>query len=285
MTDTDAYCQTLVRDLDRDRYLATLFAPADKRPGLFALYAFNAEVAIVRDKVSDALPGEVRLQWWRDVLDGGAYGDVGGHPVAAALLETIESYKLPREPFHNLLEARIFDLYEDPMPTLADLEGYAGETSSVPMQLASMILSGDPAHALCDASGHGGVAYALTGLMRSLPWHARRHQMYLPADMLDAFGVDPNDVFCGRTTPALKACLAELRLITRKHLAKTQASIRSLGQGCGPAMLPVALVAGYLDRMDRPDYDPLHTAVEIPQWRRQWTLWRACRQANKCKAC
>ena len=285
MTDTTAYCQQLVRGLDMDRYLATLFAPADKRPGVFALYAFNAEVASVRDKVSDALPGEVRLQWWRDVLGGEGHGDVIAHPVAAELLRAIETYSLPREPFFNLLEARVFDLYEDPMPTLADLEGYAGETASVPIQLASMILTGDPARSVCDASGHGGVAYAMAGLLRALPWHARRRQMYLPGDLLDSFGVDREAIFSGETTPELKACLAELRAIARGHLSETRLHINGLGKGCGPALLPVALVDAYLERMERPDYDPLNDVIEIPQWRRQWILWRASRQATKLQAC
>lgn len=285
MTNSHDYCQELVREQDRDRYLATLFAPAERRQAVFALYAFNAEVVGIRDKVSDALPGEVRLQWWRDVLTGSGHGDVTSHPVAAALLGAIETYRLPTEPFLNLLEARVFDLYEDPMPSLTDLEGYAGETASVPIQLASMILTDDPAHAVCDASGHGGVAYAITGLLRALPWHARRHQMYLPADLLDRFKVDRNAIFSGRTTPELKACLAEMRQIVRDHLAETRIKIGGLGKGCGPALLPVALVGAYLDRMERPDYDPLNDIIEIPQWRRQWILWRASRQANRSKAC
>ncbi|MDJ0929615.1 phytoene/squalene synthase family protein [Breoghania sp.] len=284
MIDIYAHCQEVVREFNRDRYFTTLFAPADRRPAVFALYAFNAEIAGIRDKVSDALPGEVRLQWWRDVLTGDGHGDVTANPVAAALLETIAKYNLPQEAFLNLIEARVFDLYEDPMPTLADLEGYAGETASVPIQLASMILTDDPAKAMCDASGHGGVAYALTGLLRSLPWHARRRQMYLPGDLLERFGVDPNAVFCGKSTPELKACLAEMRAIARRHMDQTRYKIEGLGKGCGPALLPVALVEPYLNRMERPDYDPLNEVIEIPQWRRQWILWRASRQATKSKA-
>ena len=55
---------------DRDRYLADLFAPADARPHLFALHAFNVEIARVRGKVSEPMPGEIRLQWWREHLRG-----------------------------------------------------------------------------------------------------------------------------------------------------------------------------------------------------------------------
>ena len=79
----------LVRAADRDRYLAALYAPEDKRADLRALYAFNAEIAGVRDRVSQALPGEIRLQWWRDVIAAKDAGTEAGHPVADALLGAV----------------------------------------------------------------------------------------------------------------------------------------------------------------------------------------------------
>ena len=63
-----AHCAALVREHDRDRYLATLFAPAETRDALFALYAFAAEIGRVRDVAREPMPGEIRLQWWRDAI-------------------------------------------------------------------------------------------------------------------------------------------------------------------------------------------------------------------------
>ena len=40
----------VVRTADRDRYIAALYAPESKRDGLFAIYAFNAEIADVIQK-------------------------------------------------------------------------------------------------------------------------------------------------------------------------------------------------------------------------------------------
>jgi len=70
MQDAFAHCEGLVRAADRDRFLTTLFAPAEHRPALLALYAFNLEVARVREIVHEPLAGEIRLQWWNDVLEG-----------------------------------------------------------------------------------------------------------------------------------------------------------------------------------------------------------------------
>ena len=85
------HCAALVREADRDRYLATLFAPAEHRDALFALYAFNVEIARVRDLAREPMPGEIRLQWWREVLSGERDGEAAAHPVAAALRETLDA--------------------------------------------------------------------------------------------------------------------------------------------------------------------------------------------------
>src|ERR1700754_3588912 len=98
-----------VRAADHDRYLTALYAPADKRDALFSLYAFNAEIAGIRDRIHEALPGEVRLQWWRDLIADNDGASVG-HPVADALKATISGHRLPKQAFDNMLEARIFDL-------------------------------------------------------------------------------------------------------------------------------------------------------------------------------
>ena len=64
------HCQQLVAKGDKDRFLSCLFAPTDARPHLFALYAFNVEIARIRETVSEPQIGLVRQQWWLDTIDG-----------------------------------------------------------------------------------------------------------------------------------------------------------------------------------------------------------------------
>jgi phytoene synthase len=273
-----AHCDNLLREGDRDRWLACLFAPAAVRRHLHALYAFSLEVARIREIVSDPMPGEIRYQWWRDAIEGEARGDTSAHPVAAALLDTIATFNLPRAALTDLVDARTFDLYDDAMPGLRQLEGYCGETSSALIRLASLILAGgrDPGGA--DAAGHGGVAYALTGLLRALPWHAARGQVYLPTELLVRHGTSREELLAGRSSPGLLAVLAELRAVTRAHLKQAMAGLPSLAASVRPAFLPIALVEPYLQRMERSGYDPFQTPVDIALWWRQWILWRAARR-------
>jgi 15-cis-phytoene synthase len=274
-----AFCEDLIRDVDKDRYLATLFAPADKRPHLFALYAFSFEVSRVREMVSDPLPGEVRLQWWSDVLQGSARGDAMSNPVAAALRNTIATFRLPVAPLVSLIDARTFDLYDDPMPMVSDLEGYCGETCSVLVRLASLVLADGEDPGGAEAAGHAGVAYAITGLLRAFPWHAMRGQVYVPNEYLLKYGATREDVASGRGGPGVAAAMADMRQLARHHLNRTRELRTTITPRIAPAFLPAALVDQYLVLMAKPGYDPFTSVIQVPQWRRQWTLWRQARRA------
>ncbi|MFG1395822.1 phytoene/squalene synthase family protein [Roseixanthobacter pseudopolyaromaticivorans] len=277
-----SHCADLIRVHDRDRFLAALFAAAAPRRHLMALYAFNLEVARVREVVREALPGEMRLQWWREIIEGLGRGDVSGHPVAAAMLDTIAVCDLPRGALLNLIDARTFDLYDDAMPTLNDLEGYAGETSSVLIQLGAMILLGRADPALADAAGHAGVAIALTGLMRALPLHAGRGQCFLPLDVLERHGLTREDVVKRSSGPGLTAALAEMRARATHHVKAAQAALPSVPVQAIPAFLPLALVAGDLKALGRAG-DPFTLIAGVPSFLRAWTLWRAAAKARAGK--
>jgi len=270
-----AHCDALVRRDDRDRWLAGLFLPSPLRPHVNALYAFSLEIARVQQLVSEPMLGEMRFQWWREVLAGDRKAEADANPVAAALRDTVARFALPSDKLASLIDARLFDLNANPMPSAAALEAYAKATAASPFQLAAKIL--DPAADAANAAEHAGIAYAVTGLLRALPWHLAAGQIYIPLDLLAAQGLDAEDLRADRNKPALLAPLADLRALARRHLKQFAASpIARVGKAA-PAFLPVSLCEAYLRQMEKPDYDPLTTRIELPQWRRQWLLWRAAR--------
>ena len=272
-----AHCEALVRAADRDRFLATLFAPRERRGALFALYAFNVEIARVREVVRDPVAGEIRLQWWSDVLAGDGRGEIEAHPVASALRASIARYGLPPERLQTTISARRFDLYDEPMATLADLEAYADGASSSLIALAAQILNGDGASDIDALSHHAGLAHAIAGLLKAFPFHAARGQLFVPLELLERHGADREDVRIGRATPQLRSALADLRDSARRHLRQAQDMARTVSPDAMPALLPVALAGATLARMERGDYDPF-VPVEIAPWRRQWLIWRAARR-------
>ena len=137
--DAAGFCAELVRNQDFARYASTLFVPAAQRRALLAMYAFNVEISRVREHVTQPLPGEMRLQWWTDTLAGAGHGGIEGNPVAAELLLAIRSGLLPVERLSRLIDEHQFDLYNDPMPTMAALEGYIHDTSSALFSLGAGI--------------------------------------------------------------------------------------------------------------------------------------------------
>jgi phytoene synthase len=267
------HCEALVRAADKDRFLATLFAPAQTRDPLFALHAFDIEIASVRDRAREPMPGEIRLQWWRDVLNGERSGEAAANPIAAALTDTVARFALPKDRLTGLIEAHAFDLYDDPMPTFDALEGYLRHTSAAVFDLAARIC-GAPAEY---ASERAGLAYGITALLRSFALNASRRQLFVPVEALER-ETTPDHIFAGQSSPSLINALGMLRNRAREHLAAFETLLPQVPAAAMPVFLPVALVSGYLAVMERADYDPFKSAVEVPQWRRQWALWRAARR-------
>lgn len=241
------HCQELVAKADKDRFLSCLFAPRDARPHLLALYAFNAEIARIRETVSEPQIGLVRQQWWLDSIDGIYAGGTPDHPVAQALAQAIAKGDLPKHALRNLIIAREFDLYDDPMPTLSDLEGYLGETSSSLIQMAALIL-GDGA---AEAAGLAGVAFGLAGVLRL------QKPRYLPRDMVQSHG----DL----------ETINQLCIHARKRLIEARALHGTIPPLSLPAFLPASLTELYLRRIERGG------SLEVSQLRRQLTLWWAAR--------
>jgi 15-cis-phytoene synthase len=274
MQDAFAYCAELVRTADRDRFVSALFAPAQHRAALHALYAFNVEVARVREVAREPLPGEIRLQWWSEVLRGERAGEASANPVASALLTVIERYRLESTRLTALIDARCFDLYDDPMARLADLEAYARKTSSALLALAAQTLGSADGEGTETVANHAGIAYAIAGLIRAFPLHAARRQLYVPLELLERHGVEPQDIFAGKSSKNLRAVFADLQAIARRHLLAAHQHIATLPDAALPAFLPVALVRPALDRLARSD--PFAPA-ELSPWRRQWLIWRAAR--------
>jgi 15-cis-phytoene synthase len=269
------FCAELVRSRDFSRYASTLFVPAAQRRALLALYAFNVEIFRVREQVSQPLPGEMRLQWWTDMLAGTGHGGVEGNPVAAELLLAIRNWRLPVERLSRLIEEHQFDLYNDPMPTMAALEGYINDTSSALFWLGATI-TGHQSDEIEHLARHAGLAQGMAQVIAALPLDASRRQLFVPLQLLENHGCGMEEVFAGKQTPKLRAALDQLIGEARGHLKTAFELLAQVPPEVRPVFLPLALVARDLKRMSRADSDPFTPRLES-RLRTLWTLWRASR--------
>ncbi len=270
-----AFCADLVRSHDFARYASTLFMPSDQRRALLAIYAFNVEISRVREQVSQPLPGEMRLQWWTDMLAGTSHGGVEGNPVAAELMLAIRSCRLPVERLSRLIDEHQFDLYNDPMPTMAALEGYINDTACALFSLGAAIC-GRQSDEIEHLARHAGLAQGIAQVIAALPLDASRRQLFVPLQLLQQHGCGMEEVFAGKQTPKLRAALDQLIAEGQEHLKTALALLADVPPEVRPVFLPLALVRRDLQRMSRADNDPFTPHV-TSRLRTLWTLWRASR--------
>ncbi|MDA4846655.1 phytoene/squalene synthase family protein [Hoeflea poritis] len=274
------HCLAALRAGDRDRYLCALLTPHDARGAISALYAFNLEIARIRENITEPTMGEVRLQWWRDFLEGSPHGAAQANPVAAALAATIDRHGLSTAPFLNMIAARQFDLYDDPMPDRNAFEGYAGETASAIIQLCVNVLGPDAARRSADAAGHAGVAQLVAGTLLLLPVHRSQGQVYIPGDLLRATGLDRDAFLAARNEDAIGQAIAAFVALGREHLSEARTMVGQLPSGSFAAFLPLALAEPVFDRAERLGAALLSEPLQFAQWRRQLRLWRAARRGR-----
>ncbi|MBR0872608.1 squalene/phytoene synthase family protein [Bradyrhizobium tropiciagri] len=281
MTTTDApkdgatICADLVRTHDFVRYAPTLFVPGEARRALLSICAFNVEVSRVHELVSQPLPGEMRLQWWTDMLAGTEHGSIEGNPVAAELLHTIREHRLPVSQLSRLVEEHQFDLYNDPMPTLAALEDYLDATASALFVLAARVMA-RPSEAIDHLARHAGLAQGMAQVIASLGRDASRQQLFLPLQILQQHGSSTEEVFAGKPTPAIRASVAQLAGEAQSHLKTAFDLLADVPPEARRVFLPLAHVRRELARMASADYDPF-VPKPASRLRVLWTLWRAAR--------
>ena len=262
--------RTVARDGDPDRYASALFAPQSARAALFALYAFNVELARAAEQVSEPQLGEIRLQWWRDALERASVGEATGHPVADAVGSVVRHYPSSRDSLAGLIDARSFDVSEKIMPDSTALDDYLGRTAGALFRLAAEVSAPHRTAGIEPAVRAAGIAYGLTGLMRALPVHASLGRVDLPAETLRSHGTSPERVLAGQKSEGLTDVLAEFRETARVALKSAMAHVATLPRETQKAFLPLALVDPYLSALRK--VDPLRQVAEINPLYRLWRL-------------
>lgn len=236
----DKALDDLVRRVDEDRWLASRFAPPDRRQGLMALYALNYEIARTPETVSQDDLGRIRLAWWRgavaEIYDG---KPVRAHPALTAYAVLAREAELPRAPLDALIDAHEKDFDAVPFATWDELDAYVDATAGSVMSLAIAICGG-VADELARA---GGRAWGYTGLLRAEPiWRAR-----------------------GRSIIPSGGSVEEMRARAKDAHAQARPLVQKLPPAGFPAVGYLAFVPTYLRRLGRGERD-------APLWQRQWRM-------------
>lgn len=245
---TVAACAALVERGDPDRFLAVMAAPVHARAQLFPLYAFNLEVARAPWVTQEPLIAEMRLQWWRDVVDNAASGAARAHEVAGPLHELIRDFGLPVDVLDRLIAARRWDIHREPHDDLAALQSYLEDTGAGLMWLAARAL-GAPETAE-DAVRAYGWAVAAAGYLRAEPELKARGRQPLPE---------------GATT-------GDLARLGLEKLAQARAARKTVPKDVAPALLAGWQAEPLLTQALAGQTSPL----QLPEFQRRGRLlWQA----------
>ena len=252
-----------LRKADRDRFLCALAAPAALRTDLAILYAFNAELAGIADKVTEPMLGHIRLQWWRDALADIDAARAHRHHLVQAVADLAARRGLSPQKLRTLIDARERDVEREQLETLPALDAYAGETSGALAELALDLVLPDATPDLRAAARRAGTAYGLVGLARVTPHFARAGRVMLP-------GLDRDLALSLKGGPAVAHVVEHVADLAAGHLAALRQ--QRLPRAAIAAFFPARLAAAQLEQLRRHGYDPFATGSIAPSGLHIWRL-------------
>lgn len=268
-----AYCMDLVRDADRDRYLTVLLAPARSRAALFVLYAFKVEVEKTHAVVSEPMLGQIRLQWWRESLDGIYAGAPRRHAVVTPLADLVQRHGLDRALFDRIIDGHERDLDPAPFESLEALVGYCIEVEGALIALAMTVLAGRPECERLALAETAGAAFGMARLLRRMALNRPSGPLPVPASIAVANGLEPEALRnVGRDSVQLQAAVAEVAGETAHRIVEAQAASGAALPADRSALLPLAVARGILRRLKKAKYAPFDARVVEPAPGEIWRL-------------
>lgn len=272
-TDHTRYCIEQSMSHDRERFLSAMLAPQPARRALVALLAWNLEIAKVGEIASDDMIGLIRYQWWRDALEEIYAGKPPRqHAVVLELAYAIEAHDLPQALFLDIITARESDLDAAPFATLEALDVYCQKTGGVLLKLWLRVLGCDHADA-DEAAEQIGAAWALLGTLRACHHHAHLGKVRLPADELQAVGVDADVLLQEGFTPQVSDVVQSVAEAAAEHIRDARAIRHNIPATAFPPLSLAIQAEDFLQRLKASDYNPATSKMESGRPARALKLW------------
>ncbi|MEZ5872121.1 MAG: squalene/phytoene synthase family protein [Nitratireductor sp.] len=276
--DPFSHCRAVLREADYDRYGSLSFLPGEAANAAAALFAFDVGISRIPFLVSDPAPGEIRLQWWREVIGGER--ESGGNPVAEALLQAIQTHQWPVQTFERYLDARVADLYHDPMPDRLSFEGHAGDTASSLLALLAMATHAGQGSDLHDACGHAGISFTVARCLQALARDRQRQRVMIPVDILAATGLDAATFLAGEPDQRHNSAIEAFAAFGADHFAKAGNASRRIDPAGRLSLLSAAPSARLLAKAMRNPQAALSGTLHQSPLASLWQMWRASRSNN-----
>jgi len=276
MSSSLLFCVSQVKKNDYYRYLCCLLCNDNIRDRLFAIYAFNNEIAKIKDIISEPMAGHIRLQWWRDAIDEIYNGAPvkHRHEIVDALYRVVSEVDISKELFDNLIDAREADIEFSTPDNMDVLKNYAIGTSSNLFYLLMAAAGVSDSHAK-EAAYYGGISYAIIGIMRSMKYNAYHRRVMFPQDLLDKQEITIDDIAEGRNLEKTKAITRVLCDKAEVNLHHVRGLLGDVSKDALHVLLPVSMVEMFLGRIKKNNYDLFNSDLESGRLGLQWQIYKS----------
>ncbi|KAI0051400.1 hypothetical protein FA95DRAFT_270299 [Auriscalpium vulgare] len=277
--DPHAYCKNFVRQHDYEGFLISQFYAGDNARAYFALKAFSNELAMIQDSVSNILIGEMRMQFWRDVVKGITDGRPPHHPIALALYDASKTANLAPYHLKRIVDARANELQAPVHLTVDSLTSHAESTASTLLYLLMSVLNLS-SETLSHAASHVGVAQSISILLRALPYHAAKGRMVIPAEITAKHAVSQEEVFRkGPSAQGIDNAVFDFATLANDHILTARDMLKETGgkvpAGAMPIFSTAIPVTTYLERLEAVNFDAFHPSLQQRYWKLPWRVWRS----------
>ena len=274
----DDYCADKAAQSGSSFYYSFRLLAPDRRRAITALYAFCREVDDVVDEVCDPNVARAKLGWWRGEVER-IYDGTPQHPVAIALRDAVQRYRLPKDHLLRVIDGMQMDLEQARYATFADLEDYCDHVAGVVGLMSAEIFGYEDARTR-DYARKLGVAFQLTNIIRDVGEDARRGRIYLPQEDLDRFGVAATDVLRAHASPAF---VELMRFEADRARGWYDDAITALPardrRSQRPGLAMAAIYRTLLDEIARDGFEVLDRRIALTPLRKLWIATRAAWQA------
>ncbi|CAJ0628366.1 14162_t:CDS:2 [Entrophospora sp. SA101] len=267
------YCSNLVRKQDSENYLCSLFYPKHIQKVHWAIRAFNIELIMIGDSVSDPRIGKMRMQFWRETIDNiFKQNKPPQQPIAQVLHNSLDICNVSPLFFKRIIDARDALLDDPPFITSKDLESYAENTASclLYLHLESLGIKDIQAD---HAASHIGKAIGIVTTLKAFPYLVSKRRMMLPAEITAKHNFSHEEIFRKGRVPGLNDAIFEIATIANDHLLTARTFLSNIPIESLPALLSAVSCNSYLKRLEKYDFDVFNPRLNIRDWKLPFQLW------------
>lgn len=278
-TQTQAYeyCQNTVAKSGSSFYYSFLFLSPEKYQAIIPIYAFCRKVDDIVDDCKTPEITEQQLAWWHTEIQA-LFSGKPTHPITQALLPHIKPYQLHQHLFEEILNGMFMDLKYQGYETFDDLKVYCHCVASAVGLLAAQVF-GYTDNKTLEYAKHLGIALQLVNIIRDIGEDADRGRIYIPAEDLRRFQIDPNDIFDKKYTKAFEACMDFQAARAREYYQNALLTLPAEdapAQGAG--LIMAAVYFSLLKEMQRSRFRVLEQRFSLTPIRKLWIAWKTWRQ-------